>query len=99
VGHIHGYRRHPEHCGVQIVYIAPVSGAVGVQVLWFAVVITVAAAHPVDGKDYVYKGDDVVPEDGVLDYVIYGELSTEGQCFIVANGSSFVGDCAADTTL
>ena len=53
--------------------------------------------HPNSAKSYHYKGDD--PDgDGVLDYVVYGELAS-GQCFINANGSSFPGDCTNDTGL
>lgn len=53
--------------------------------------------HPIASKSYHYKGDDT-DGDGVLDYVLYGELAT-GKCFIVANGSSFTGDCSTDTSL
>lgn len=51
--------------------------------------------HPVDGKAYHYYSDDKAPADGVLDYLLYGELST-GSCFIVKDGSSFEGNCTTD---
>lgn len=54
--------------------------------------------HPVSGKTYTYISADA-NTDGVLDYVLYGPLSTgsdSGKCFVVKNGSSFVGGCSGD---
>ncbi|MBI4032333.1 type II secretion system protein [Candidatus Berkelbacteria bacterium] len=59
--------------------------------------------HPVADADpkYTYAAGDT-NTDGVLDYVVFGALSTgsdDGKCFIMKNGSSFVGDCVAETTI
>ncbi len=71
--------------------IAKLEAAVTSQLL-----IKKMPTHPIAGKAYHYKSKDL-NTDGVMEYVMFGELGT-GKCFIIANGSSFTGTCVAPDT-
>lgn len=51
--------------------------------------------HPVATEKYNYKSKTT---SGILEFVVWGKLA-DATCFINKSGSSFIGDCVADTNL